>query len=98
MPLYEYKCTQCQRRVEKIESYSAPERRVCEACGGEMERQISSPAIQFKGTGWYVTDYANKSSAPPAKSESDSKPAAEAKPAAASDAKPAAPKPAAKAD
>lgn len=58
MPLYEYECKQCHRRVEKIQKFSAPEITICEHCGGELERVISAPAIQFKGSGWYVNDYA----------------------------------------
>ncbi|HUX68367.1 MAG TPA: FmdB family zinc ribbon protein [Terriglobales bacterium] len=61
--MYEYQCTRCQRRVEKIQSYSAEPLTVCESCGGPLEKLISAAAIQFKGTGWYVTDYAKKSSA-----------------------------------
>ena len=60
MPLYEYKCVKCGRRFEKIESVSAPETRKCPKCGGRAERQLTAPAIQFKGSGWYVTDYAGK--------------------------------------
>lgn len=77
MPLYEYQCQQCHRRVERIQSFSAEPLRVCEHCGGELVKLISAPAIQFKGSGWYVTDYAGKK---PAASESkpdtksDSKP------------------------
>ena len=64
MPLYEYKCAKCGNRYEKIESVSAPEKQKCPKCGGRAERQIAAPAIQFKGSGWYVTDYAAKGSAP----------------------------------
>ncbi len=63
MPLYEYECTKCGQRVEKIQKFSDAPLTRCEKCGGELERLISSPAIQFKGTGWYVTDYGRKSSA-----------------------------------
>lgn len=66
MPLYEYECQKCHRRVEKIQSFSAAPLTTCEHCGGPLEKLISAPAIQFKGSGWYVTDYA-KSSASPAK-------------------------------
>ena len=65
MPLYEYECKQCHRRLEKIQSFSAPPEKVCPKCSGELERVISAPAIQFKGAGWYVNDYA-KSGAKPA--------------------------------
>ncbi len=64
MPLFEYQCRKCGARVEKIEKYSAPSRARCEKCGGTIERLLSSPAIQFKGSGWYITDYARKPSAP----------------------------------
>jgi putative FmdB family regulatory protein len=64
LPLYEYKCKSCGRRVEKIQKFSDPPLTTCEVCQGQLERLVSSPAIQFKGSGWYVTDYAKKS--PPA--------------------------------
>ena len=64
MPLYEYQCKQCGHRFEKIQSFSAPEEKVCPACGGEVEKLISAPAIQFKGAGWYVNDYAGRNKAP----------------------------------
>ena len=79
MPLYEYQCTKCKRRTEKIESVSGPHLRKCPHCGGKVEQTLTAPAIQFKGSGWYVTDYAEKKSAgsdsaPAAKSDSsDSK-------------------------
>ncbi len=63
MPLYEYECQECGRRIEKIQKFSDPPLTTCEACGGVLERLVSSPAIQFKGTGWYVTDYAKPTSA-----------------------------------
>jgi len=69
LPLYEYKCVKCGHRFEKIESLSASEVKKCPQCGGRAERQLAPSAIQFKGTGWYVTDYARKSSAPPASSD-----------------------------
>ena len=62
MPLYEYACTQCGQRVEKIQKFSDPPLTKCEKCGGKLKRLVSSPAIQFKGSGWYVTDYARKPS------------------------------------
>jgi putative FmdB family regulatory protein len=64
VPLYEYECERCHRRTEKIENMNGPHLKKCPHCGGKVERLISSPAIQFKGTGWYVTDYAGKK--PPA--------------------------------
>ena len=63
MPLYEYQCTKCKRRTEKIESVSGPHLKKCPHCGGKVERTLTAPAIQFKGAGWYVTDYAGKKSA-----------------------------------
>jgi len=66
VPLYEYQCKQCRHRFEKIQSFSAPEEKVCPECGGEVERLISAPAIQFKGAGWYVNDYARRGKAPTA--------------------------------
>ena len=62
MPLYEYECGTCGHRFEKIEKVTAPSRRKCPKCGGKAERLQAMPAIQFKGTGWYVTDYAGKGS------------------------------------
>jgi putative FmdB family regulatory protein len=61
VPLYEYKCLKCGRRTEKIESVSGPHLKKCPHCAGKVEMMISAPAIQFKGSGWYVTDYAGKS-------------------------------------
>jgi putative FmdB family regulatory protein len=93
LPLYEYECKKCGRRMEKIRKFSDPPLTVCEKCGGELEQLISSPAIQFKGAGWYVTDYAKKSSLPSsgssedASSSSEKKEKAEAKADAKSDAK-----------
>jgi putative FmdB family regulatory protein len=60
MPLYEYQCTKCKHRFEKIQKFSDPEVKKCPECGGKVERLLSAPAVQFKGTGWYATDYANK--------------------------------------
>jgi putative FmdB family regulatory protein len=79
VPLYEYQCTKCKLRTEKIESVSGPHLKKCPHCGGKVEQTLTAPAIQFKGSGWYVTDYAGKKgagsdSAPAAKSDSsDSK-------------------------
>lgn len=60
MPLYEYQCGSCGKRVEKIQKFSDPPLEICEACGGPLRKLPSSPAIQFKGSGWYITDYAKK--------------------------------------
>lgn len=74
MPLYEYECTKCKRRFERIERFSGPHLKKCPQCGAPVERQIALPAIQFKGSGWYVTDYAGKSAGgDPGKSEKPDK-------------------------
>jgi putative FmdB family regulatory protein len=62
VPLYEYKCFKCGRRTEKIEPVSGPHLKKCPHCAGKVEALISAPSIQFKGSGWYVTDYAGKKS------------------------------------
>jgi len=68
LPLYEYKCEKCGHRFEKIESHTASTTKKCPQCGAKAERQLAAPAIQFKGSGWYVTDYSGKS-APPSAAE-----------------------------
>lgn len=60
MPLYEYQCRKCGHRFEKIQKFSDPPVKKCPACGGAVEQLLSAPAVQFKGEGWYVTDYARK--------------------------------------
>ena len=60
MPLYEYQCKKCQHRFEKIQKFSDPLVKKCPKCGGPVEQLLSAPAVQFKGSGWYVTDYARK--------------------------------------
>jgi putative FmdB family regulatory protein len=62
MPLYEYKCDACGHAFEKIVKFSDPPLDACPKCGGAVQKLFSSPAIQFKGSGWYITDYAKKSS------------------------------------
>lgn len=63
MPLYEYECEVCRQRFEKIRKFSDPPLEVCPLCGKSPVRKLlSSPAIQFKGSGFYITDYAKKSS------------------------------------
>jgi putative FmdB family regulatory protein len=64
MPLYEYECKKCGHRFEKIQKFSDKMVKKCPECGGAVEQMISAPAVQFKGSGWYVTDYAKKSSSP----------------------------------
>ena len=60
MPLYEYQCDKCLHRFEVIQKFADPPIDVCPQCGGAVKKLLSSPAIQFKGTGWYITDYARK--------------------------------------
>jgi len=73
MPLYEYQCKKCRHRFERIQKFSDPPVKKCPECGGPVEQTISAPAVQFKGSGWYVTDYAKKSSAPASGGDSGSK-------------------------
>ena len=63
MPNYEYLCQKCGHRFEKIQKFSDAMLKKCPECGGKIEQVLSAPAVQFKGSGWYVTDYAKKSSA-----------------------------------
>jgi putative FmdB family regulatory protein len=79
MPLYEYQCTKCGHRFEKIQKFSDRPVTKCPECGGRVEQTISAPAVQFKGSGWYVTDYAKKSSATASSSDSGSKDSKESK-------------------
>lgn len=60
MPLYEYQCDPCGHRFEVIQKFSDPLIGICPLCGGPVKKLPSSPAIQFKGSGWYITDYARK--------------------------------------
>ena len=62
MPLYEYECESCHHRFEKIRKFSDPPLEICPSCGGKVNKLVSSPAFQFKGTGWYITDYPKKPS------------------------------------
>jgi putative FmdB family regulatory protein len=70
MPLYEYQCTACKERTEILQRMSDPPYERCPKCGGEMKKLLSSPAIQFKGSGFYKTDYASTSTAKSTTSES----------------------------
>lgn len=72
MPLYEYECKKCGHRFERIQKFSDAMVKKCPDCGGKVEQMISAPAVQFKGSGWYVTDYA-KRSGPSSSSESGGK-------------------------
>lgn len=60
MPIYEYQCQRCDRRLETLQRVSEPPLTTCPECGGELKKLFSAPAFQFKGEGWYVTDYARK--------------------------------------
>ena len=75
MPLYEYLCAACSNRFEVIQKFSDKPVKKCPKCGKGVERLVSSPAIQFKGTGWYITDYAKRSG--PANEKGAAKPEAE---------------------
>jgi putative FmdB family regulatory protein len=80
MPLYEYECKKCKHRFERIQSFAARHTKKCPECGGPIEQMISAPAVQFKGSGWYVTDYAKKpSSGSTSSSSSDSDSKSESK-------------------
>ena len=74
MPIYEYRCADCGTHLEKMQKISDAPLTVCESCGGKLEKQISRAGFQFKGSGWYVTDYAGKG-----KSETKTETAAESK-------------------
>jgi len=60
LPLYEYQCKKCHSLTERIQKFSDSPLTVCPHCGGDLEQLLSAPAIQFKGSGWYVSDYAKK--------------------------------------
>ena len=71
MPIYEYECRKCGAHVEAFQKLSDKPLTKCRKCGGKLEKKISAPAIQFKGSGWYVTDYGGKTTKSE-KSESES--------------------------
>ena len=74
MPIYEYKCSACGAHIEKMQKVSDEPLTVCDQCGGRLEKQLSLSGFQFKGEGWYVTDYSKKSgSGAEAKSEKSEK-------------------------
>jgi len=85
LPLYEYRCTQCGHLYEKIQKLSDTPDTACPKCGGKVERPLSAPALQFKGAGWYINDYAPKaasgSASKPAESAGGESKPAESKPA-----------------
>lgn len=70
MPIYEYRCKKCGAQFERIQRFDDPPLDVHEGCGGALEQLLHPPAIQFKGSGFYITDYARKSA--PAESSGDS--------------------------
>ena len=72
MPLYEYQCKKCKHKFEKIQKFSDRPIRKCPECGGPVEKIQHAPAVQFKGTGWYVTDYGGKDKSEKAKPEGSS--------------------------
>jgi putative FmdB family regulatory protein len=72
VPLYEYECKSCHTKTERIQKFSDPPLTECPHCGGELEQLLSAPAVQFKGAGWYVTDYARKGSGGGSKDEKGS--------------------------
>lgn len=80
MPIYEYQCSQCKERHEIIQRIHDAPLTHCPKCGGEMRKLISSPAIQFKGSGFYKTDYASSGSKAESKSETKTETKSESKP------------------
>lgn len=85
MPIYEYQCKQCGSHIEKRQSLGEEPLKQCEKCGGELEKQWSLSGFQFKGAGWYVTDYSSKKDG--GKSEKSSVSESTAKPDSASNSK-----------
>lgn len=80
MPIYEYKCSKCGKKLEIIQRISDPPLQICPDCSGKLAKLLSQSSFHLKGTGWYVTDYARKSSKPAEKgSAGGEKPPAEAK-------------------
>jgi putative FmdB family regulatory protein len=71
MPIYEYQCLRCEKKTEVLQRFDEAPLAVCPDCGGEVKKLISSPAFQFKGSGWYVTDYARKGGAAKSEAKSD---------------------------
>jgi putative FmdB family regulatory protein len=88
MPLYEYECTACHRRTEKIQKFSDPELTVCPHCGGKLERTITAAAVSFKGGGWFKDGYGSVK--PSAGSDTASAPSTESAPSTTDTPKPAA--------
>lgn len=98
MPIYEYECLQCGKRTELLQRMDEAPMAACPACGGKVRKLVSAPAVQFKGSGWYVTDYAGKkgggsSSKSESKSEGKSESKSESKAESSSESKSTAAKP-----
>lgn len=79
MPLYEYKCSRCGDVFEVMQKFADAPLKVHESCGGAVERLLSAPALQFKGSGWYVTDYAKGNGKSPANGSAKSESKSESK-------------------
>lgn len=79
MPIYEYVCRKCHHKFEKIQKFSDPKIKKCPECGGPVEQALHAPAVQFKGTGWYVTDYAKKPDSKDSAPKKDEAPATKEK-------------------
>lgn len=73
MPIYEYQCQQCDKRTEAIQRLDDPPLALCPHCGGPLTKLMSAPSFQFKGSGWYVTDYGGKSGGEPEEPKSSEK-------------------------
>jgi putative FmdB family regulatory protein len=71
VPIYEYSCLKCGERIEALQGLHDAPLTICEACGGELKKLLSAPAFQFKGSGWYVTDYSKKDKKASESSESE---------------------------
>ncbi len=95
MPLYEYSCEKCHSVVEKIQKFSDPPLTVCEKCGGPLVRLMGKPALQFKGTGFYITDYVKKGGESEGKSKGTESKSTEGTSSSSTPAAPASPPPAA---
>jgi putative FmdB family regulatory protein len=80
MPIYEYECEKCGNRFEKIQKFSDPPVDACPKCGGHVHKMQSAPAFQFKGTGWYATDYAKSGQSETKETKSTSESKSESKP------------------
>lgn len=71
VPIYEYECERCEHRFEVMQKFSDRPLRKCEKCGGPVHKVLSAPGLLFKGSGWYVTDYANSDRKKAMKAEKD---------------------------